>query len=103
MRGREWLAPYLSDLPIFRNPSDRESRGGLHAHHLSQAHQHVCPPFRRKYRRCRCPIWPDGFLGREELRKSRDTRDWEKAQGIIREWEAEGSLPPDTEPVTVAQ
>ena len=57
----------------------------------------------RKYRRCRCPIWADGFVGREELRKSLDTRDWEKAQGIIRQWEAEGSRPPDPEPVTVAQ
>ena len=42
----------------------------------------------RKYRRCRCPIWADGFIGREEIRKSLDTRDWEKAQGIVREWEA---------------
>lgn len=57
----------------------------------------------RKYRRCRCPIWADGFLGREEVRRSLSTRDWEKAQGIMREWEAEGSQTPDPEPVTVAQ
>jgi integrase len=50
----------------------------------------------RKYRRCRCPVWADGFLGPEEIRKSLQTRDWVKAQGIIREWEAEGSKP--TEP-----
>jgi integrase len=56
----------------------------------------------RKYRRCRCPIWADGFLGREEIRKSLDTRDWEKAQGIIREWEAEGEQAPEPEAVTVA-
>jgi integrase len=48
----------------------------------------------RKYRRCRCPIWADGFLGREEIRKSLETNDWEKAQGIIREWEAQGSQAP---------
>src|SRR5579863_3850568 len=57
----------------------------------------------RKYRRCRCPIWADGFIGREEIRKSLDTRDWEKAQGIIREWEAEGQEPPEPEAVTVAE
>jgi integrase/recombinase XerD len=57
----------------------------------------------RKYRRCRCPIWADGFLGREEIRKSLDTRDWEKAQWIIREWEAEGQEPPEPEAITVAQ
>ena len=56
----------------------------------------------RKYRRCRCPIWADGFLGREEIRKSLDTRDWEKAQEIMREWEAEGTQAAEPEPVTIA-
>jgi integrase len=44
----------------------------------------------RSYRRCRCPIWTDGFIGRDEIRKSLATRDWEKAQDTIRLWEAEG-------------
>jgi integrase/recombinase XerD len=44
----------------------------------------------RKYRRCRCPIWADGFLSGQDLRKSLETNDWEKAQDIIREWEATG-------------
>jgi integrase/recombinase XerD len=59
----------------------------------------------RKYRRCRCPLWADGFLGRQEIRKSLDTCNWEKAQGIIREWEAGGTDPqePQPEPVTIAQ
>jgi integrase len=57
----------------------------------------------RKYRRCRCPIWADGFLGREEIRKTLDTRDWEKAQGIIREWQAEGTQAAEPEPVTIAE
>jgi site-specific recombinase XerD len=55
----------------------------------------------RKYRRCRCPIWADGFIGREEVRKTLNTRDWEKAQGIIREWEAEGQEPPEPEAISV--
>jgi hypothetical protein len=57
----------------------------------------------RKYRRCRCPIWVDGFLGHKEIRESLKTRDWEKAQGIIREWEAEGEQSAEAEPVTVAE
>jgi integrase/recombinase XerD len=44
----------------------------------------------RKYRRCRCPIWADGFLSGQDIRKSLETHDWEKAQDIIREWEATG-------------
>ncbi len=44
----------------------------------------------RKYRRCRCPIWVDGFLNGVEMRESLELRDWEKAQEKIRDWEAEG-------------
>jgi len=57
----------------------------------------------RKYRRCRCPIWADGFIGGQEIRKTLNTRDWEEAQGVIREWEAEGSQPAEPDPVTVTQ
>src|SRR5580704_1344953 len=58
----------------------------------------------RKYRRCRCPIWADGFLGKVEIRKSVETRDWEKAQSTVREWEAEG-MPKESEasPISLAQ
>jgi hypothetical protein len=38
-----------------------------------------------------------------EIRKSLDTRDWGKAQRIIREWEAEGAQPTEPEIVTVAE
>jgi len=44
----------------------------------------------RKYRRCRCPLWVDGFLGEREIRKALGLRDWTKAQDIVREWELEG-------------
>src|SRR5215472_6357974 len=56
----------------------------------------------RKYRRCRCPIWVDGFLEGREIRKSLDTANWEKAQDIVREMEATGSEPkPVQEPLTI--
>ena len=58
----------------------------------------------RRYRRCRCPIWVDGFLGDVEIRKSLELRDWEKAQTTIREWEAEGALTePGATPISLAQ
>src|SRR5487761_49979 len=44
----------------------------------------------RGYRRCRCPVWVDGHLNGVELHKSLGTRDWQKAQQTVREWEAEG-------------
>src|ERR1017187_6475087 len=56
----------------------------------------------RKYRRCRCPIWVDGFLAAHEIRKSLDIADWQKAQDIVREMEAT-ELEPKTanEPITI--
>lgn len=44
----------------------------------------------RKYRRCRCPIWVDGSLDGQEIRKTLRTADWEKATDTIREWESSG-------------
>ena len=58
----------------------------------------------RKYLRCRCPIWVDGFLAGPEIRKSLDTADWQKAQDKVREWEAQDSEPKNAaEPITIQQ
>ncbi len=52
----------------------------------------------RKFRRCQCPVWVDGFLGDQELRKSLRIKKWDKAQRIVREWEAHADDPPKTYP-----
>ena len=58
----------------------------------------------RKYRRCRCPIWVDGFIAGREIRKSLDTVDWQKAQDVVRLWESQQSEPKNTtEPITFDQ
>lgn len=57
----------------------------------------------RKYRRCRCVIWVDGFLNGAEIRKSLELKDWEKAQQRIRDWEAEGVIAPTVQPLTIEQ
>lgn len=57
----------------------------------------------RAYRRCKCPIWVDGFLGKRDIRQSLELRDWQKAQDKIREWEAEGEVTPEAaQPMTIA-
>lgn len=53
----------------------------------------------RKYRRCRCPIWVDGTLDGCEIRKSLGVSNWEKAQGLVREWEAQGHV--EEEPILI--
>lgn len=55
----------------------------------------------RDYRRCQCPIWVDGSLAGQEIRKSLNERDWQKAQDTIREWEAEQEIHEDDAPVTL--
>jgi integrase/recombinase XerD len=44
----------------------------------------------RRYRRCQCPVWVDGNLNGAGIHKSLETHDWQKGQGIVREWEAAG-------------
>jgi integrase/recombinase XerD len=58
----------------------------------------------REYRRCHCPVWADGFLGKDELRESLKTRNWQKASEKILEWETRGSREaptPEREPMTI--
>lgn len=56
----------------------------------------------RKYRRCRCPLWVDGFVGGKELRKSLGTTNWEKGNDKVQEWEFQESEPlPAPEPITI--
>lgn len=58
----------------------------------------------RKYRRCKCPLWADGFLNGVELRKALGLRDWTKAQELVREWESLRSEPKKTsEPISLHQ
>src|SRR5437870_2057255 len=57
----------------------------------------------RAYRRCKCPIWVDGFIGQREIRESLRLRDWQKAQDTIREWEAEGEITREAAPMTITE
>src|SRR6476661_7722184 len=58
----------------------------------------------RAYRRCKCPVWADGFAGKTEVRKSLGTADWNKALEIINQWQTEKAVLPETDngPVTIA-
>jgi hypothetical protein len=42
----------------------------------------------RKYRRCKCPLWVQGTLAGETVRKALDLANWEAGQDLIREWES---------------
>jgi integrase/recombinase XerD len=71
---------------------------------IYRRHKRSCPHRNegRSYRRCQCPIWVDGFLGKQDLRQSLRLRDWTKAQEIIRTWEAQNEITPETAgPITI--
>jgi integrase/recombinase XerD len=57
----------------------------------------------RDYRRCLCPIWVDGSLNGIEMRKSLRLRDWQRAQELVRKWEAEGQRIEKPKPLTVKE
>jgi len=42
--------------------------------------------------KCHCPIWVQGSLGREYLRRSLDLTSWQAAQDLVRGWEASGEV-----------
>jgi integrase/recombinase XerD len=48
-------------------------------------------------------VWVDGHLNGEEIHKSLRTRDWQKAKGIVREWEAKGEQSAEPEVITIVR
>jgi integrase len=46
-----------------------------------------CKNTSRKQRNCRCPIWAEGTIHDEKIRRSLDLSNWEAAVRLVREWE----------------
>jgi integrase/recombinase XerC len=46
----------------------------------------------RRYRTCKCPIWVQGSLGREYIKRALDQRSWEAATDVVRAWESAGRI-----------
>jgi integrase/recombinase XerD len=55
----------------------------LYRRHLESCHHRA-----RSAKKCACPIWVQGTLRGEIIRKSLDLQNWETAQKLIRDWEA---------------
>lgn len=61
----------------------------VYRRHLSE-----CPhrPKGRRWKRCGCPIWVQGTLGGEAIRRSLDLTAWEAAADLVRGWETSGQI-----------
>jgi integrase/recombinase XerD len=64
---------------------------------LYRRHRKDCQYRSRKERRCHCPIYAEGSVGNEYLKRSLDLTSWEAAQRKVREWESAGTLHPKEE------
>jgi integrase len=54
---------------------------------LYRRHQEACKFTSRRNKGCRCPIWAEGTVHGQKIRKSLDLRNWEAAVRLVREWE----------------
>src|ERR1700721_4864160 len=59
---------------------------------LRRRHLTSCPHTSGVYLKCRCPIWVVGALDGKFIRKSLDTANLEKAEGLRRQIEAENGI-----------
>jgi site-specific recombinase XerD len=58
---------------------------------LYRRHNQACGKDRR-FRRCSCPIWVQGSLGGEAIRKALNLSSWDAAENLIREWTHAGKI-----------
>src|SRR5713226_6966431 len=66
-------------------------------------HSNKCPKNDDiNWKRCRCPKWINGTLGGQFIRRTANTRSWEKAEDLKRDWE-EAASHKKIEPVTIEE
>ena len=59
---------------------------------IFRRHRALCPHRSERYRRCSCPIYVEGSLGGEYVRKALDQTSWEAASDLIAAWTASGKV-----------
>jgi integrase/recombinase XerD len=59
---------------------------------LYRRHQSPCRFTTRRNRNCHCPIWVQGSLRGEYIRRGLNLRSWSAATDLVRDWEAAGEI-----------
>lgn len=59
---------------------------------LYRRHVGSCGKTSRTDRRCRCPVWVEGTLGGEYIRRSLDVTSWEAGSAVVNRWNEAGQL-----------
>ena len=73
-----------------------------HAFRLRPPLERLPQEGRLNWKRCRCPKWINGTLDCQLIRRTANTRSWEKAEDLRRDWE-EADSPKKIEPVTIEE
>jgi integrase/recombinase XerD len=59
---------------------------------IYRRHLKSCPHSSRSYRRCSCPIWVQGTLGGETIRRALDVTSIEAASNLVTYWNVAGAI-----------
>ena len=59
---------------------------------IFRRHYPPCPYKSRRYRRCNCPLWVQGSVGGEWIKKSLNVTSWEAASDLVTAWTASGQI-----------
>lgn len=59
---------------------------------IYRRHRSPCRHASRRFRNCKCPIWVQGSLRGDYVRRSLDLRSWEAASDLITAWNASGEI-----------
>ncbi len=59
---------------------------------LYRRHQSPCRFTTRRHHNCNCPIWVQGSLRGESIRRGLNLRSWSAATDLVRDWEAAGEI-----------
>ena len=59
---------------------------------IYRRHRTHCPHRSERYRRCSCPIFVAGTLGRESIRRALDLTSWDAASALVNGWTASGKI-----------
>jgi integrase len=59
---------------------------------IYRRHATHCPYRSERNRRCKCPIYVEGTLGRESIRRSLDQTSWAAATELVTAWTASGKI-----------
>ena len=57
----------------------------------------------RRHRHCQCPIWVQGTLAGQTIKRAVDLRSWQAASDLVRDWEADGEITIKPEVPTIRQ